>query len=90
MFKPLVAWFTGNGGEKAVKDGIKSEQTNSEPTEPIKKVDDSDPDSDLRYVFYTYIYAIQFYSHNVQASDASCDCWELIISSMDTMKTVIT
>ncbi len=46
MFKPLVAWFTGNGGEKAVKDGVKSEQTNSEP-EP-KKVDDSDPNSDLR------------------------------------------
>lgn len=50
VFKPLVAWFTGKGGEKAVKDGVKSEDTNSEPKpepepEPLKKVDDSD----LRY-----------------------------------------
>ncbi len=46
MFKPLVAWFTGKGGEKAVKDGVKSEDTNSEPEpDPLKKVDDSD----LRY-----------------------------------------
>ncbi len=48
VFKPLVAWFTGKGGEKAVKDGVKSEDTNSEPEpepEPLKKVDDSD----LRY-----------------------------------------
>ncbi len=51
MFKPIVRWFTGNGAEKAVENGEKSESETPLESETLlesepKKVTDTD---DLRY-----------------------------------------